>query len=134
MVHPDAESRAAEERNKSARLDIRIELVSWPLLVDARPALERLLVARKLPFQENAEQLSQCGQRFALVFGVQGDQLGRVQDDALPLVPAPNTAGTGGGLGAVIVRVLVWLGAGLRRRVLLSMRGCLMGNRPSGSP
>jgi hypothetical protein len=69
------------------------------------------------------------------VFGVQRHELGRVQDDALPpMGAAGTTGGTGVRVDALVVPVLIALSAGLRRRVLLSMGGCLMDNRPSGRP
>jgi hypothetical protein len=103
-------------------------MVGWV----ARPD-RRLLVAYRLAFQEDAKQFRQGRQRLALVLGVQGDELGWVHDDALPLVAAPGSTGaTGLGVDAWVAAVLPWVGARLRRRVLLSVGGCLVDNRPSG--
>ena len=103
-------------------------MVGWV----ARPD-RRLLVACRLAFQEDAEQFRQGRQRLALVLGVQGDELGWVHDDALPLVAAPGSTGAIGlGVDTWVAAVLPWVGVRLRRRVLLSVGGCLVDNRPSG--
>jgi hypothetical protein len=53
----------------------------------------------------------------------------------LPPMGAPgSTGGASVGMRAAVVPVLVWHGLGVRRRVLLSMGGCLMDNRPPGRP